>query len=423
MLRPESTLKRRLDDAVASAVDAQRQKNSATAQVLQCASGAWVRSTRGNDSSASSLASMGKSATDILNDLLTNSNRAYETPPDTTQRKIIKGMISAAFDGIFENASELERKRAKVAFDIGDTNSRFMVITPRRCGKTTAVAMFVASYIVSRPNSTTCIFSVSKRASGMLMSAVKANVDRLMQRTGGSIVVSNAETIKLCIEGTERTMSAYPASLHTLRGVGGDLIILEEAAFIPSEIIQQIVTPLLEVRGTALCCISTPMDDTNMYSKMAHMKTSSGQPVFKVMRVQMACQKCIDTLSDPTKCQHVDVIPPAWKDAERQEVSKALYGQNKQLLLRETMGIITGNVGQVWNNNAVRGFFATPRLLMETTPLVLFTMVDPSGGGGSQQAVCTVAVMPAPMDRMQSKTGFEDALLLRTQGPVIVAVP
>tara|TARA_Y100000592_G_scaffold68990_1_gene107241 strand:- start:926 stop:1093 length:168 start_codon:yes stop_codon:yes gene_type:complete len=41
--------------------------------------------------------------------------------------------------------------------------------------------------------------------------------------------------------GTDvRKISSYPAAVHTLRGVGGDLLILEEAAFIDMELFLQV---------------------------------------------------------------------------------------------------------------------------------------------------------------------------------------
>ena len=45
-----------------------------------------------------------------------------------------------------------------------------------------------------------------------------------------------------------------------LRGTGGDLVILEEAAFIAAEVWTEVVIPLVEVKNTALIAISTPLD-------------------------------------------------------------------------------------------------------------------------------------------------------------------
>lgn len=48
--------------------------------------------------------------------------------------------------------------------------------------------------------------------------------------------------------------------LFRLRGTGGDLVILEEAAFIAAEVWTEVVIPLVEVKNTALIAISTPLD-------------------------------------------------------------------------------------------------------------------------------------------------------------------
>jgi len=405
-------VKRKFEELEATYIDRQVMQSKTNKQECFNQIGSWHCSS----SSIANSRESGALCRSVLDALFQCVEFAYKHPPDATQRKIIKGMVSASFDGIFEKASELEKQKAKQAYGITKTNCRFMVITPRRCGKTTAVAMFAAAYVLSKPSSTTCIFSVSKRASSMLMYAIKQNIENLKDRIAHTTVVSNAESLKIEVDGDERSVHAYPASLHTLRGVGGDLIILEEAAFIPTEIIQQIVTPLLEVRGTALCCISTPMDSTNIYSQMAEMKTSEGVAVFEVLKIQLACDECIATKDDPTTCQHVDVIPPAWKDQNRQKASVALYGNNKQLLLRETMGIITGSIGQVWSNNTIRGFLYAPKVAMTQVPLLIMTMIDPSGGGGSQQAISTVLLYDSgtPTPGYELMPGFQDSTLFVT---------
>ena len=51
-----------------------------------------------------------------------------------------------------------------------------------------------------------------------------------------------------------------------LRGTGGDLVILEEAAFIAPEVWTEVVIPLVEVKNTALIAISTPLDSVRMPS-------------------------------------------------------------------------------------------------------------------------------------------------------------
>lgn len=46
-----------------------------------------------------------------------------------------------------------------------------------------------------------------------------------------------------------------------LRGQGADVVILEEAAFMPAKVFKVVVAPLLGVDGTAVLAISTPDDE------------------------------------------------------------------------------------------------------------------------------------------------------------------
>ena len=84
-----------------------------------------------------------------------------------------------------------------------------------------------------------------------------------------------------------------------LRGTGGDLIILEEAAFIASDVWTEVVIPLIEVKNTALIAISTPLDSSNFYSTLVSMKDDRGESVFEVLEARAACAICIETLDDP----------------------------------------------------------------------------------------------------------------------------
>jgi hypothetical protein len=133
-----------------------------------------------------------------------------------------------------------------------------------------------------------------------------------------------------------------------LRGTGGDLIILEEAAFIPQDVWLEVVIPLIEVRNTALVAISTPLDSSNYYSTLIAMKDEDGKDVFDVLQAQAACAACVEQLDDPSKCPHVQLERPSWKSKEKQQVVKAMYEGNQQTLMRESMGIVTETSGGVF---------------------------------------------------------------------------
>jgi hypothetical protein len=175
-----------------------------------------------------------------------------------------------------------------------------------------------------------------------------------------------------------------------LRGTGGDLIILEEAAFIPQDVWLEVVIPLIEVRNTALVAISTPLDSSNYYSTLIAMKDEDGKDVFDVLQAQAACAACVEQLDDPSKCPHVQLERPSWKSKEKQQVVKAMYEGNQQTLMRESMGIVTETSGGVFLKQCVKHLFSKPRVQFSAGVRHIYVAIDPCGGGESKFAMCSV---------------------------------
>jgi hypothetical protein len=174
-----------------------------------------------------------------------------------------------------------------------------------------------------------------------------------------------------------------------LRGTGGDLVILEEAAFIDESVFNEVVIPLLEVSNTALVGISTPQDKNNYYSSLVHLEDDHGNRVFHVFEAKNACDKCIAELKDPSKCPHVALDRPAWKSKEKQRIVQALYKNNQTLLLRESMGIITDDSSGLFDKQAIQALLQAPRVAPATGSNCVFLAIDPNGGGGSKFAICS----------------------------------
>ena len=57
-----------------------------------------------------------------------------------------------------------------------------------------------------------------------------------------------------------RKIHSYPSCAKTLRGCGGDVVYMEEAAFMALDVFFEVIVPLLEMETTALIAISTPLD-------------------------------------------------------------------------------------------------------------------------------------------------------------------
>lgn len=179
------------------------------------------------------------------------------------------------------------------------------------------------------------------------------------------------------------------ASSVRLRGTGGDLVILEEAAFIDESVFNEVVIPLLEVSNTALVGISTPLDKNNYYSSLVNLVDECGTKVFHVFEAKNACDKCIAELEDPSQCPHVTLERPAWKSKEKQKIVKALYKNNQTLLMRESMGIITEDVSGLFHQKSVEALISSEGIAPPKGATCVFVAIDPNGGGNSKFAICT----------------------------------
>lgn len=81
--------------------------------------------------------------------------------------------------------------------------------------------------------------------------------------------------------------------ISTTKGTGGDIIILEEAAYIDPGFFYETVAPLLIVGNTTLLAISTLTSEINFYTRLMKMKDKvTNQPVFTFLSIELACAAC-----------------------------------------------------------------------------------------------------------------------------------
>jgi len=74
-----------------------------------------------------------------------------------------------------------------------------------------------------------------------------------------------------------------------LKGVSGDVIILEEAAYCDPGLVSEVVVPLLSMQQSVLLCISTILDSGNHYSKMMELVDDYGHTVFETIKITLVC--------------------------------------------------------------------------------------------------------------------------------------
>ena len=353
--------------------------------------------------------SLGKSRLAAIRDILEN---GYTWTRSNTQRRFHESFLNACVRFLYSHDSSPPDFR-EIMDENGwtDIRQQCLCMTPRRFGKTVAVGMFVAAVALVVPASEQAIFSTGRRASGKLLELVGQLISQV---AGGAerITKSNQETVWVAHPcGRVSKINSYPSCAKTLRGVGGDVVYMEEASFMDLAVFYEVIVPLLEVDRTALICISTPQvcfyfcmnrcilkstnallvlftfvsqDTLNFYSDMFTMKGPDGKELFRSIKVGLACEACI-AAGKADSCEHnQDVIPP-WKSRDKFDMVKALYGDRKDLLLRESVGLVTEDQSSLYREAWVTCFMES--VISPPVPQFVIVACDPNGGGDSNMAI------------------------------------
>ena len=308
------------------------------------------------------------------------------------QREFHEAFLQAVALHLYKEDADVDFDALMKLNDWPNLKQQVLCMTPRRFGKTTAVSMFVGAYALAVSNSNQCIFSTGKRASDKLLEQVQ-NLLKLIPGVGDRMK-RRGEVLTLYGDDPNdiRVVSSYPAASKTLRGVGGDVIYMEEAAFMDIAIFHEVIVPLLEMDSTALICISTPQDRQNYYSVMFDMTDpKSGEKLFNSIELSLVCEQC-KLGPHPEKCTHMQHLLPKWKSSAKQSMVRQIYAENSADMLRESMGVITEESVSVFESTWIQNLKSRPRYSERQAFPYLFVGCDPNGGGSSHMSIVTVGM-------------------------------
>lgn len=169
-----------------------------------------------------------------------------------------------------------------------------------------------------------------------------------------------------------------------LRGQSPDAIILEEAAFMDQKIFYEVVAPLMGNANVAVLGISTPNNMMgNYYNHLLNLKRPSGEPLFKIINLEMACQKCKEE-GKAHECQHKEAtsLDIPWLESDRDEMLQEIYKNNPEQFAQEKRGVQEMCKNFVINREWLEALknHEEYRHLPDNVD-VLFSAVDPAGGG------------------------------------------
>ena len=309
------------------------------------------------------------------------------------QKQFHESFLQAVALHLYKDDPEVDMDKIMSMNEWPNLKQQCLCLTPRRFGKTTAVAMFVASYFLSVEKAQLCIFSTGKRASDGMLDKVHEFIKLIDEQMGTNYDKTckrKGEFLFYYGEGNDvRKVASYPSGSDKLRGVGGDLILLEEAAFMPIKMFHEVIVPLLELETTALICISTPQDSNNFYSMMFEMVDAAGDKLFNQIQISMVCEDC-KLSAHPEKCTHMKHLLPKWKSGGKQDMVRQIYGDNTEDMLRESMGVTTNDSNSLFQDDWLDLFTKRAPYTSPSTPRVIFIACDPNGGGSSQMAIVSL---------------------------------
>jgi hypothetical protein len=155
--------------------------------------------------------------------------------------------------------------------------------------------------------------------------------------------------IKACARRARSVADACVfVQIGTTKGTGGDIIILEEAAYVDPGFFYETVAPLLIVGNTSLLCISTLTSEVNFYTRLMRMVDSStNRPMFSCLKIQLACDDCIAN-GTAVDCVHLLHLVPRWQSSERHLRLKTVMQDRPDLIQSELSGIAFDSMQQAF---------------------------------------------------------------------------
>ena len=148
------------------------------------------------------------------------------------QKRFHHAFMQATAMHLFKDDTDVDLARVMSINGWKHLKQQCLAMTPRRFGKTMSVGMFVAAYLYSVENAEICIFSTGRRASQKLLELIKSLIEKLPNGRE-RILKFNQEILNVSnFDGSPGAskLSSFPSNAKTLRGVGGNLVIMEEVS-------------------------------------------------------------------------------------------------------------------------------------------------------------------------------------------------
>jgi hypothetical protein len=215
--------------------------------------------------------------------------------------------------------------------EVLDYNGNVTIRSGRQVGKSEVIGAKGCKFALDNPGTTTLIIAASQRQSSLIFDKVRANIELRMQETKTDLYKEPPTLTKILLTNGSKIYS-LPAGRtgYFIRGFTIDLLIADEAAYIP-EVVWNSVIPMIAVSRKAknmgyIILLSTP------FGKGGYFYNSFTDKDFKQFHI--SSEDCIR-------------IPEDFLKKEKQRMSKAEY-------LQEYKGEFTEEWSQLFPTDLIR---------------------------------------------------------------------
>ena len=190
-------------------------------------------------------------------------------------------------------------------------------------------------------------------------------------------------------------------------GTGGDVLILEEAAYCDEGFFYETVAPILSIGSASLVAISTLTSEINFYTRLIKMvDPATDRPLFATRCIELCCEKCKED-GKSHECVHMLHLVPSWQSAERHRKLKIMMQDRPDLIQSELAGLAFDSLQQVFRKQDLILMFDTSALTL-TLNQTVWIVIDPAAGGPQSDYAlvsicrikgCIVVRVPRPCSR------------------------
>lgn len=170
--------------------------------------------------------------------------------------------------------------------------------------------------------------------------------------------------------------------IGTTKGTGGDVLILEEAAYCDEGFFYETVAPILSIGSASLVAISTLTSEINFYTRLIKMHDpATDRPLFVTRCIELCCSKCKEE-GKQAECNHLLHLVPSWQSEERHRKLKVMMQDRPDLIQSELAGLAFDSLQQIFRKIDISNMFEQTSMPIELQQTV-FIVVDPAAGGPS----------------------------------------